>query len=51
MEQENLCQSTDVNPFKAIWVNLAAHDDAQLSQLDRTIHAKYQGSVKPQVWD
>lgn len=52
MEQENISQSTDVNPFKVMSVHSASCDDAQLSQkaLDRIISAKYQGSVKPKVW-
>lgn len=42
MELENLSQHADVvNPFKVRGINLAARDDAQLSQLDRTMHAEY----------
>lgn len=32
MEQENISQSTDVNPFKVMSVHSASCDDAQLSQ-------------------
>lgn len=47
MELENLSQSTDVNPFKVTWVKSAARDDAQLSQLDKTIHPNSRVQLSP----